>query len=578
MPRCILFVFAPLFGLALLSAAGEVPGSKTPAATGKGQDIVFLGPSGPFLLRLHIEMDGQSLDRSFATALDQYTRALFRHLDRDRDGVLKEAEAVHLPPPLFHLPGGGLGEDVHVAFNFSAIDLDGNGQVSPAELTDYYRRMEGDAFSYRVQPYPAFRGDVLHRRLLEVLDTNRDGKLSRAEVAGAARALFRLDQDEDEIVSAVEVAPESFRPPGTAQALPAMFPGNPPSADPEDFLVLGPDTSPSDLARGLLQRYGGPGEADTKKVGPKVLGLEPALFARLDRNRDGLLDISELTAFTERPADVDLKVRLGMRGVGVRVLEAKGSGRISVRPVGTGGMVLQVPGARVELNCDRSQLTQRFFQTARQTYLREFTTAVGGKGSLDRRGASRRPFFQGIFSLFDGDGNDRLTEKELLAYLDGVQSLQAQAMSSRASLLFSRAGTGLWDLLDSNRDGVLGLREVRAAPALLATLDRNGDGMIAEDEIPASYQIALGPGQVSLNRFSGDVLVEVSATGRLAYPPETLGGGPLWFRKMDRNRDGVLSPREFLGTPAQFKALDTDGDGLISRDEAEGAEVLRKKR
>ena len=41
---------------------------------------------------------------------------------------------------------------------------------------------------------------------------------------------------------------------------------------------------------------------------------------------------------------------------------------------------------------------------------------------------------------------------------------------------------------------------------------------------------------------------------------------------MDRNRDGDLSPREFLGSRAQFEKLDKDADGLIDADEAETVE------
>jgi hypothetical protein len=54
--------------------------------------------------------------------------------------------------------------------------------------------------------------------------------------------------------------------------------------------------------------------------------------------------------------------------------------------------------------------------------------------------------------------------------------------------------------------------------------------------------------------------------------------GPAWFRAMDRNGDGDVSRREFLGTDADFRRIDTDGDGLISREEAERADAqLRAK-
>src|SRR5262249_61699260 len=54
--------------------------------------------------------------------------------------------------------------------------------------------------------------------------------------------------------------------------------------------------------------------------------------------------------------------------------------------------------------------------------------------------------------------------------------------------------------------------------------------------------------------------------------------GPLWFRKMDRNGDGVISPREFIGTAEDFKKLDLDGDGFIDADEAEKAAAVFGKR
>ena len=67
----------------------------------------------------------------------------------------------------------------------------------------------------------------------------------------------------------------------------------------------------------------------------------------------------------------------------------------------------------------------------------------------------------------------------------------------------------------------------------------------------------------------------VIGQGQAAYqrvPPAPKGGPyaqrPGWFTHMDRNGDGDLSAREFLGAEADFRKLDADGDGLVSAEEA----------
>ena len=53
---------------------------------------------------------------------------------------------------------------------------------------------------------------------------------------------------------------------------------------------------------------------------------------------------------------------------------------------------------------------------------------------------------------------------------------------------------------------------------------------------------------------------------------------PVWFRKMDKNNDGDISPREWLGTDEDFKAIDADGDGLISAAEAIAFETKKNQK
>src|SRR5262249_38667326 len=91
-----------------------------------------------------------------------------------------------------------------------------------------------------------------------------------------------------------------------------------------------------------------------------------------------------------------------------------------------------------------------------------------------------------------------------------------------------------------------------------------------KDEIPHSYLATFVPGPVNVPNVPPGVVV----ASTVARPPGSGTApvrGPLWFRKMDRNQDGDVSRREFVGTDEQFAQLDTDGDGLISVEEAERA-------
>ena len=59
--------------------------------------------------------------------------------------------------------------------------------------------------------------------------------------------------------------------------------------------------------------------------------------------------------------------------------------------------------------------------------------------------------------------------------------------------------------------------------------------------------------------------------------PSTTTSGPVWFQKMDRNQDGDVSEREFLGPASAFDQLDTNGDEFIDAAEAEGEKEKGQK-
>jgi hypothetical protein len=135
---------------------------------------------------------------------------------------------------------------------------------------------------------------------------------------------------------------------------------------------------------------------------------------------------------------------------------------------------------------------------------------------------------------------DRKLSKEMLAYFDRIESLRPLAERSCVSLVFSPEGRGLFGLLDGDGDGRLSVRELRNAHQLLARLDADGDGRLAREEVPRHYR-----GELTLGSGGGDRFGRVAAQV-LRRPAR--GRGPLWFQKMDRNRDGDVSRKEFIGT------------------------------
>jgi Ca2+-binding EF-hand superfamily protein len=103
--------------------------------------------------------------------------------------------------------------------------------------------------------------------------------------------------------------------------------------------------------------------------------------------------------------------------------------------------------------------------------------------------------------------------------------------------------------------------------------DKNGDGVIERSELPRQFRLSVSHGP-SNGQFGYAQVVNFRGMASQGY--NTVSKGPAWFQKMDRNKDGDVSRREFLGSLEEFKLIDEDGDGLISVDEAIRFEAKRK--
>lgn len=117
-------------------------------------------------------------------------------------------------------------------------------------------------------------------------------------------------------------------------------------------------------------------------------------------------------------------------------------------------------------------------------------------------------------------------------------------------------GYPLFRLLDADGDQRITRPEQRQLADLLRELDHDGDGQIGPAEIPTAIRLAVTSGP-----HVHELLRERTRAARLRSRERLPVPG--WFTDMDRNRDGELSRREFLGTSTQFDQLDRDGNDLI---------------
>jgi Ca2+-binding EF-hand superfamily protein len=566
-----LFPCALFAGLGLLALT--TPGQVVAADSDRGgQKIVYFGDRGPILIELNIHIDGKPL-RDVHEALMQ---KLFDYLDRDGDGVLSKSEAAAAPSPAtLSNPLSLLGR--RVTGNQQRLRPDRDGNVTREALAAYYRRSglpplqvsdgsnQGSIFRLVGAPQET-SADKLTDRLFELLDTDKDGKLSRKELEAAPEILGRMDVDEDEMITSAEImgqAGGSSVGGGFAFVVDSF---GQMGAGSRTIHVVADGRQDEALGRLILQRYGKRGE---KFVSAPSLGLSKDALAALDPDDTGKLTPAMLARFGTLPPSASFTVHLGNRGDrpmiavnGDKPLPEGVKAKVTDR-----GATLQLGSSRLELG-EVSASNVRIAVNLRDQLKMVFRRAdPENKGYVERKNVGRGNVFGDSFDAIDRDGDGKITEKELIAWFDQMQSLRKLVDRSCVSMVVSTEGRGLFEYLDTNRDGKLSIRELRKAVELLERLGAR-DGKLAREDVPRHHRggLALGPngGQDPLGRKA-----IVFRQGDMRATRPSPSRGPLWFQKMDRNRDGDVSRKEFLGTDEQFKAIDTDGDGLISVEEAE---------
>ena len=520
----------PAFAQPTQTSAGRSP-TRNASDKEEVRDAFLMLPTGPIHVRMRIALGGQSLAR----ARSDYVDRLFQRLDTDRDGKLSRSEARKSPlvtsrrtPGGAELPGAA----------------DSSREISRSELAKSVDRVGGEMVAYR-QDSSSAASDL---EVFKLLDLDGSGQLERDELAAAPRLVGRRDADRDECVTFEEFVPPRAPDPALLVVQQQELTDQPQ----ERFSDLLRDSREPLLPARLMRMYDGnrDGHLSAEEWGR-------SRTSELDRDGDGLVSSKELARLVEAVPDIELRADPGENGSLEVIHPAPNAGAaVNSDEVARTGLVrLDVRGVLLTISLRRIDPVSLALDNARQEFNR---LDIDMNGYLDRTEVASRPRFDRyLFDPIDADGDGKLFGEELREYV--VARTEPVALSCQVNLY--DVGHGFFQVLDTNGDGRVSIRELRGMEQALLSLSRGGN-VVRPDDTGRHYRLELVRGSFQLFGRSERM---VSQSNGFLRPPSL---GPIWFQRMDRNGDGDLTWKEFLGPREVFHQLDADHDGLIDPVEA----------
>lgn len=495
--------------------------------------VVIMAPNGPVMLHLDVQVSGVSWRFWIADYLATV-------LDQDRDNQLSEAEQKLLP------------DEIRVLLSpETAVTSD--GMITRAEFA---KRLQQSLPQIPQLIAPLETADQ-SLQLFSILDADFSGTLTPEELQNAPYSLRFRDLDDDETFSASELS--TYRDPlSTADRIS-------PEALNLPFHHLIDHDSRRDAAKRIVSRYG-----NGKTVDASVFRMPPP---DVD---DGDLNTAQLAErFATIPPHIEAEIQISD-------LASRSSVTATVRPTAaafcriadsesdavlllrTDGMQLQLQargGGSNNRMITRGFLGQEFMMNDgdRSQTLSEVEFAAMQR-ALTRAG------IPASFGSADTDADMQISRNELFGFADR----QMAVVAGRLEFSVEQSGRTLFGLLDTNPDFRLSRREFQSAAKALKKIDENGDNVISDAEMGTEYVVTIGLGRSELRRQQPpESMMSMSGPGEAIVPDASELRGPDWFRAMDRNRDGDVSPREFPGSKALFNKIDHDRNGLLDSEEAD---------
>jgi len=516
-------------------------------------DLIYFGNSGIHRIRLKVSTTGRPLSQRWTDALLAY----FRYLDRDGDGTLNafEGDTIYSNKTMQKLLTAGVavpaGNDPPKSL--ADLDRDRDGRVSTDEFLYFYQPSATALIGTIIHRGQDEAVERLDRELFNLLDRDRDGKLSRTELRDAPELIARFDRNDDECIAALEMFPGLFN----TEKKEAPAEQSKPAPATEAVQLVPVNTAPDDLVERIITRY----DNDRNlRLSKSECTFDAATFAKLDTNGDGELSIGELPAWKDLPPEAAYEL-----------MQAGLQDDCIIRSIADGKALGERGNAMLRAGADNLNVSVRLstgMTNDNPTALFNFNEVANDKGhDYITEAHIAGPRYQLIriqFDMIDRDGDGRMTRAEF----DRYRELQNSFRSLPITLTATTRPPNLFSLLDASGDGRLSRRELLMTEAALGKLRPEGSTEINRQMLRPQAAVECLPAVQGSGVFSSSRFEVINITN---------ANGPLWFQRMDRNSDGDISRTEFPGRATQFDQLDTDHDGLISLDEAKAAESKFRK-
>lgn len=513
-----------------------------PAPTGATDDsshVMLMLDRTPLHLVFRVRLEDKTLDENRRL----YAANLLTRLDTNNDGKLMRSEAA--ASPLLRQGTRELASDFLATLAPAEPD-------KPLDVDTLITRLVGETMTYR-QDDSATQSDS---NLFDLLDVDASGLLDAEEMAAAAEKLMELDTDSDDCVGFDEV-----QPPDLTTATNVLGLGVDAQTEPEvvrpAFSDLIRDFRDPLLPRRMLRKY------DRDRDGRLTADELQWTFERvaeLDRNGDSALSTVELRDLINDFPDLSLEVELLPAGGGAATLRVVGEVREGVDVTASPQSIHACfAESTITFTCASDDPLDKAVRSARVSFNR---LDLDGNGYLDTMEVEPDVRLRrGLFAAMDTDGDGKLLGEELETYVREC----GEPASKSCRVNIHDTGSGFFQRVDANSDGRLSHRELKQLQSRLASLDLDEHPGLSLEEPPRHFHIEFVRSSYSLFGPASSFTVQAPSFQRSGR------SGPIWFQRMDRNNDGDLTWKEFLGHRADFVRFDVDGDGLIDPQEAVAA-------